>query len=127
MYSSNTQKRVKGWLFDVYPSAFGEMAVWVISENGERLHFSDKFQPNVYVSGKQQDIERLASQFYSNQKIASWNYVYKYVKPTDAQKTKVLEVALKHYKQHVSQLIAAEQLIKEGPEIHAGNNIASLQ
>ena len=108
MYSSATQKRVKGWLFDVYPSAFGEMAVWVISENGERLRFSDKFQPNVYASGKQQDIERLASQFYSNQKIASWNYVYKYVKPTDAQ------------------LIAAEQLIKEGAEIHAGNNITFL-
>jgi DNA polymerase elongation subunit (family B) len=29
----------------------------------------------------------------------------------------------KHYKQHVSQVIAAEQLIKEGSEIHAGNNV----
>jgi len=95
MQSNNTQKRIKGWLFDVYPSAFGEMAVWVISENGERLRFSDKFQPNVYVSGKQQDIERLASQFYANQNIAAWNYVYKYAKPTDAQKTKVLEITLK--------------------------------
>src|SRR5512135_2727411 len=95
MQSNNSQKRIKGWLFDVYPSGFGEMAVWVINENGERLRFSDNFQPNIYVSGKQEDIERLASQFYSNQNIASWNYVCKYAKPTDAQKTKVLEITLK--------------------------------
>jgi DNA polymerase elongation subunit (family B) len=30
------------------------------------------------------------------------------------------------YKQHVSQVIAAEQLMKEGAEIHAGNNIRFL-
>jgi DNA polymerase elongation subunit (family B) len=29
----------------------------------------------------------------------------------------------KHYKQHVSQVIAAEQLIKEGAEVNAGKNI----
>jgi DNA polymerase-2 len=29
----------------------------------------------------------------------------------------------KHYKQHVSQVIAAEQLIKEGGEVHAGNSV----
>ena len=29
----------------------------------------------------------------------------------------------KHYKQHVSQVIAAEQLIKEGSEVHAGNSV----
>jgi DNA polymerase elongation subunit (family B) len=29
----------------------------------------------------------------------------------------------KHYKQHVSQIIAAEQLIKEGSEVHAGNSV----
>jgi len=40
--------------------------------------------------------------------------------------TKHLSKNPKHYKQHVSQLIAAEQLIKEGAEIHAGNNITFL-
>jgi DNA polymerase elongation subunit (family B) len=29
----------------------------------------------------------------------------------------------KHYKQHVNQVIAAEQLIKEGSEVHAGNSV----
>ncbi len=29
----------------------------------------------------------------------------------------------KHYKQHVSQVIAAEQLVKEGAEVNAGKNV----
>jgi DNA polymerase elongation subunit (family B) len=32
----------------------------------------------------------------------------------------------KRYKQHVSQVIAAEQLMKEGAEIHAGNSVRFL-
>ena len=48
-------KRVKGWLFDVYPSEQGEVAVWVISENGERVRLTDKFQPKSYVSGTQEE------------------------------------------------------------------------
>jgi len=88
-------KRVKGWLFDVYPSDFGEVAVWIISENGERVRLTDKFQPKIYVSGKQEDIERLASQFFSSQAVAAWNFAYKYAHPTDIEKSKVLEVALK--------------------------------
>ena len=37
--------------------------------------------------------------------------------------TKHLSKNPKHYKQHVSQVIAAEQLIKEGAEVHAGKNV----
>jgi DNA polymerase elongation subunit (family B) len=102
--SSNpaSSKRVKGWLFDVYPSDFGEVAVWIISENGERIRLTDKFQPKIYVSGKQEDIERLASQFYSSQAIASWNFAYKYAHPTDTEKSKVLEISLKDYRRTAS-------------------------
>jgi DNA polymerase elongation subunit (family B) len=95
---SNTKtssKRIKGWLFDVYPSDFGEVAVWIISDNGERVRLTDKFQPKIYVSGRQEDIELLASGFFCNQAIASWNFVYKYAHPTDNEKTRVLEIALK--------------------------------
>jgi DNA polymerase I len=95
MQSNALPKRVKGWLFDVYPSDFGEVAVWIISENGERVRLTDKFQPRIYVSGKQEEIERLASQFYSSQTIASWNFAYKYAQPTDNEKSKVLEITLK--------------------------------
>jgi len=94
MTSSNATK-VRGWLFDVYPSVYGTMTVWVISENGQRVRLIDKFQPKLYISGKQQDIERLASGFYSNKSIASWDFAQKYANPADSQKSKVLEVTLK--------------------------------
>ena len=92
---SVSHRHVKGWLFDVYPSDFGEVAVWIISENGERVRLTDTFQPKIYVSGKQEDIERLASSFFSSQAIASWNFAYKYAHPTDTEKSKVLEISLK--------------------------------
>ncbi len=92
---SNNQKRIRGWLFDVYPSSLGEMAVWVISENGQRIRLTDKFQPKIYVSGKQEDIERLTNKFFSNKDVACWNFVYKYEQATDAEKSKVLAVTLK--------------------------------
>ena len=99
MQSSNSptaRKRVKGWIFDVYPSAaLGEFTVWIIAENGERVRLTDRFQPKVYVSGKEDDIERLASRFFSSQTIASWNFAYKYAQPTDTEKSKVLEIILK--------------------------------
>jgi DNA polymerase elongation subunit (family B) len=37
--------------------------------------------------------------------------------------TKHLSKNPQHYKQHVSQVIAAKQLLKEGLEVHAGKNV----
>src|SRR4030042_3488941 len=95
MQSNALPKRVRGWLFDVYPSDFGEVTVWIISENGERIKLTDEFRPKIYISGKQEEIEQLASSFFSNQAIASWNFVYKYAQPTDSEKSRVLEITLK--------------------------------
>jgi DNA polymerase elongation subunit (family B) len=93
--NAGSPKRVRGWLLDVYPSGFGEVAVWVISENGERVRLTDQFQPKIYVSGKQEDIEQLASGFFSSQVVAAWNFAYKYAQPTDSEKSRVLEITLK--------------------------------
>jgi len=97
MQSGNavSPKRVRGWLFDIYPSDLGEVAIWIINENGERVRLTDKFQPKIYVSGKQEEIQQLVNSFFSNQVIASWNFVYKYARPTDSEKSRVLEVKLK--------------------------------
>jgi DNA polymerase elongation subunit (family B) len=99
MQSNNDRmgrRRVKGWIFDVYPSAApGEFIVWMITENGERVRLTDRFQPKVYISGKEEEIERLASRFFSSQLIASWNFAYKYAQLTDTEKSKVLEITLK--------------------------------
>jgi DNA polymerase, archaea type len=96
---NDKHKKTKGWIFDAYPSANGEMAVWIISEQGKRIRLTDKFQPKVYVTGKQEDIERLASRFFSFQDIDTWDFAYKYANPTDFEKTRVLEITLKDCRQ----------------------------
>ena len=88
-----------GWIFDVYPSSQSEVAVWVICENGERVRLTDRFEPKIYVSGKTEEIERLASRFYSSNVIKSWNFAFKYAHPTDTERTKVLEIVLKDCRQ----------------------------
>ena len=93
--NSANLKHVRGWILDLYPSAFGQMSIWVISENGERIHLIDEFKPKVYVAGKEEDLERLFIRFFANRSIASCSFVYKYASPTDTEKSKVLEVALK--------------------------------
>ena len=90
-----TSNCFKGWILDVYPSAQSEVAVWIICENGERVRLTDRFEPRVYISGKTEDVERLASRFYSSSIIKSWNFAFKYAHPTDTERTKVLEVMLK--------------------------------
>jgi DNA polymerase elongation subunit (family B) len=95
---SNTQavpNHVKGWILDAYPTSEGEIAVWIITEKGERIKLTDQFQPKIYVSATHDEIERLASRLYNNQIIASWNFAYKYAQPTDTEKSRVLELTLK--------------------------------
>jgi DNA polymerase elongation subunit (family B) len=86
---------VKGWILDAYPAGEGEIAVWVISETGERIKLTDRFQPRIYVSAKQDELERLVSRLCNNQIIASWRFAYKYAQPTDNEKSRVLELTLK--------------------------------
>jgi len=88
-------KHVKGWIFDLYPSAFGQMSIWVIAENGERIRLVDEFKPKIYISGREEDLERLLTRFFASRFIASYSFVYKYASPTDTEKSKVLEVVLK--------------------------------
>jgi len=47
---------VKGWIFDLYPSYLGQMYIWIITENGERKRLLDKFQPKIYVSGREENL-----------------------------------------------------------------------
>jgi len=65
----NEPQRIRDWIFNVYPSELGKVAVWVIAESGERGRLRDRFQPGIYVSAKQDDLERLTSQLFDNQKI----------------------------------------------------------
>ena len=96
--SSQSLCNIKGWIFDVYPAGEGEVVVWIISENGERIRLMDKFEPKIYVSGAKEEVERLISKLYRNHDIAAWGFTEKYAKPTDQQKSRVLELTLKDYR-----------------------------
>jgi DNA polymerase, archaea type len=110
MQSSGSPK-IRGWIFDVYPSDIGQMAVWIISESGQRIRLTDKFQPKIYVSGKKEDQEKLVGKIYSNPDIANWSFVYKFSQPTDSEKSRVLEITLKDCRK-VSSL--TNQILKIG-------------
>ena len=108
---TNNSPKTRGWIFDVYPTEIGQMAVWIIAENGQRIKLPDKFQPNIYVSGKKEDIEKLVGRIYSNPDIANWKFVFKYANPTDTEKSRVLEITLKDCRK-VSTL--TNQILKIG-------------
>lgn len=97
-------KHVKGWILDLYPSAEDQMSIWLITENGQRIRLIDDFQSMIYVSGREDELERLYSQLLLNSSINSCGFVYKYASPTAHEKTKVLEVTLKDH-QKTSSLV----------------------
>jgi hypothetical protein len=70
--------------------------VWIISDSGKRIRFTDRFNPCIYVSAaKQDDLDLLLTKLYNNQKIASLRFTEKYAQPTDSQKSRVLELTVK--------------------------------
>ena len=62
------------------------------------------------------DIVKAYRQKLLNEEVPIWDLIV----------TKRMSKSPNRYKQHVSQVIAAEQLMKEGAEVHAGNNIRFL-
>jgi DNA polymerase elongation subunit (family B) len=73
----------------------GEFAVWIIAENGQRLRLTDTFRPKIYISGKEDGLERLAGQLLCDAAVVSWDFVQRRAKTTDSEESKVLEVILK--------------------------------
>ena len=99
MFSNSSQPlnndKIRGWILDAYPSNEGEITVWIINQSGQRHRLIDNFYPKIYVSSKQDNIEPLIGKLYNNPDIKKWSFAYKYAQPTDAQKSKVLELMLR--------------------------------
>jgi len=85
---------LRGWILDLYPSALGEMTVWIITEKGERVKFIDEFQPKIYVSGNISDLSKLTDKLRNSKSVASWAYVEKYADFMNDKKSKVLEIRI---------------------------------
>jgi hypothetical protein len=91
-------------------------------KSGERVRLTDRFQPCIYVSAKQDDLERLTSLLFDNQKIAPLKFTQKYAQPTDTKKSRVLEITVKDCRQiHALTL----EILRMGDylkyELHNGN------
>jgi DNA polymerase, archaea type len=95
MISITSPCKIKGWILDAYPSNEGEITVWIISEAGQRIRLTDNFHPKIYASSKQESIEPLIGKLYNNPDVVKWDFVYKYAQPSDSEKSKVLELALR--------------------------------
>ena len=89
-------RKFKGWIFDLYPSLPGQMCIWFITENGQRIRLVDEFNYKVYVSGKHTDLDLLRFQFRSDSSLLSYRFVYKFDDPSQAKLSKVLELTLKN-------------------------------
>lgn len=74
------------------------MNVWILGENGQRVHLADEFKPTVYVSDKKNELNGLVGRFSSDGDVNSVRFVEKYANPTDSEKSEVLEVVLKDYR-----------------------------
>ncbi len=95
MLSISSSCKIRGWVLDAYPSSEGEISVWIISETGQRIRFTDRFHPKIYVSSKQECIDPLIGKLYNNPDVLKWCFTYKYAQPTDSEKSKVLELELR--------------------------------
>jgi DNA polymerase elongation subunit (family B) len=85
---------LRGWILDLYPSAYGEMTVWLITEKGERVKLIDEFRPKIYVSGNIADLSKLAEKLSHSKSVVKWTYVEKYADFMSDKKSKVLEVTV---------------------------------
>ena len=101
MQPQNTQtatRRLRGWILDVYPSAPQQMSVWIITEDGKRMHLRDKFKHRIYVSCKEKEMNPLFCDVLAEDFVDSYRFVQRYADPTASEKSRVLEVALKDYR-----------------------------
>jgi DNA polymerase elongation subunit (family B) len=90
-------RRLRGWILDIYPSTPQQMSVWIIGEDGKRVHLRDEFKCRIYVSDKENQLRSLFCELVSDSSVGSCSFVHKYASPTASEKSKVLEVVLKDY------------------------------
>jgi len=88
---------VRGWFLDVYPSGPNEMAVWIVTDKGERVRLVEKFIHRVYVAGDLSDLKNLAEKIKHDPPVAGLRLVGKHADFMKASESKVLEIDLNDY------------------------------
>ena len=107
---------VRGWLFDVYPVGPDEVAVWIITENGQRVRLIDKYVQKIYVCADSVALNRLAERLTGDHAVASWRFVKKQPDFMNAAKRRVLEISVNDYRKTFS--LAREVLKLNGIRVY---------
>jgi len=107
---------VRGWLFDVYPVGPDEVAVWIITENGQRVRLVDKYVQKIYVCADSVALNRLAEKLTGDHAVASWRFVKKQPDFMNAAKRRVLEISVNDYRKTFS--LAREVLKLNGIRVY---------
>ena len=98
--NNHSNSRLRGWILDIYPSTPRQMNIWILTEDGQRIHLVDEFRPTVYVSDKENELNSLFCRLVSDSNVDSVKVIEKFANPTDSKKSKVLEVVLKNYQKN---------------------------
>ncbi len=98
--NNHSNSRLRGWILDIYPSTPRQMNIWILTEDGQRIHLVDEFRPTVYVSDKENELNSLFCRLVSDSNVDSVKVIEKFANPTDSKKSKVLEVVLKNYRKN---------------------------
>ena len=94
-YNRSSGEKVKGWILDLYPNKAGEMIVWIKTEDGRCLKLVDKWNPFFYVSAPTEgDLTRLMRYFSRTDPSAKYEFVEKFVKLQDVERSKVLRITV---------------------------------
>jgi len=107
---------VRGWLFDVYPVGPDEVAVWIITENGQRVRLVDKYVQKIYVCADSVALNRLAEKLTGDHAVACWRFVKKQPDFMNAAKRRVLEISVNDYRKTFS--LAREVLKLNGFRVY---------
>ena len=107
---------VRGWLFDVYPVGPDEVAVWIITENGQRVRLVDKYVQKVHVCADSVALNRLAEKLTGDHAVASWRFAKKQPDFMNSAKRRVLEISVNDYRKTFS--LAREVLKLNGFRVY---------
>jgi len=92
---SQRVNRTEGWLFDLYPAPEGGMIVWLITREGRPVRLFDSWRPSIYAWAK--NSANITSLLRNNHTLLDVETAidYKYVSPSDFERSKVLRLTFK--------------------------------
>lgn len=88
---------VNGWILDVYPCGPSDVAVWIITEGGNRVRLVDRFTRRIYVYGCLEELDKLPKRIAGSKSVGGCRFVKKYADFMDASKKLVLEIDITDY------------------------------